>query len=110
MPSARTYPTKRTGQTPASNSEVRANVQGLGARDNHSETGACNDRMHVGRSYGPAGVARRSMVLASRREVLLGASGLVLLAMCSPPVSLDPSGQEPWGDGTLWSDGLGWVA
>jgi hypothetical protein len=110
MPSARTYPTERTDKTPASNSELRANVQGLGARDNHSDTGASNDRMHLARSSGPAGIPRRSVLLASRREVLLGASGLVLLAMCPPPASLDPSGQEPWGDGTLWSDGLGWVA
>jgi hypothetical protein len=100
MPSAR---------TPASNSELRAHVQGLGARNNHSDTGASNDRMHLARSPGPA-ITRRSVLVASRREVLLGASGLVLLAMCPPPASLDPSGQEPWGDGTLWSDGLGWIA
>ena len=96
-------------RTPASNSELRALMQGLGAGDNHSDTGASNDRMHLARSPGPA-ITRRSVLLASRRKVLLGASGLVLLAMCPPPARLDPSGQEPWGDGTLWSDGLGWVA
>jgi hypothetical protein len=84
MPGGRIHTTKRADEVPPSQSELRANLQGLGRRDNR--------------------------LLASRREVLLGASGLVLLAICPPPVGLDPSGQEPWGDGTLWSDGLGWIA
>jgi hypothetical protein len=110
MPSARTYPAERPDKTPASKSELRANLQGSGGRDNRSHAGIPKETVHLARSSGPAGMPRRSVLLASRREVLLGASGLVLLAMCPSPASLDPSGQEPWGDGTLWTDGLGWVA
>jgi hypothetical protein len=89
MPSRRTYASKRAEKVPLSKSELCANLQGWGV---------------------PAGMPRSSVLRASRRELLLGGSGLILLAMCPPPASLDPSGQEPWSDGTLWSDGLGWIA
>ena len=102
MPSSRIYTSKRADKVPPSKSELRANPQGSGGRDSRSDAGVPNETVHLARSYGPAGMPRSS--------VLLGGSGLVLVAMCPPPASLDPNGQEPWGDGTLWSDGLGWIA
>jgi hypothetical protein len=110
MPSSRIHRSKRADKVPPSKSELRANLQGSGGRDSRSDAGVPKETVHLARSYGPAGMPRSSVLLASRREVLLGASGLVLRAMCPPPASLHPSGQEPWGDGTLWSDGLGWIA
>ena len=110
MPSSRTYASKRADKVPLSKSELRTNLQGSGGRDSRSDAGVPKETVHLARSCGPAGMPRSSVLLASRREVLVGGSGLILLAMCPPPASLDPSGQEPWGDGTLWSDGLGWIA
>ena len=110
MPSKRTYTSKRADKVPLSKSELRANLQGSGGRDSRSDAGVPKETVHLARSYGPAGMTRSSVLLASRREVLLGGSGLILLAMCQLPGSLDHSGQEPWDDGTLWSDGLGWIA
>ena len=110
MSSSRTYASKRADKVPLSTSELRANLQGSGGRDSRSDAGVPKEPVHLARSCGPAGMPRSSVLLASRREVLVGGSGLILLAMCPPPASLDPSGQEPWGDGTLWSDGLGWIA